>query len=526
MALQGRKALSAALIAAAALSSPSSVWAQEADRSAIIRMAVLTGTTTLDPHASSLSTQPVHTSAWDRLVRFDAKEQIRPQLATSWEWSGDGKTLTFRLVGNATFHDGSPVDARAVVASIERAKSHRISRVGSKFANVEKVVAVDPHTVQFVMASGGADLLGTLAMAAGSIINPACIEKDVDLTRAPAECTSSAMVFSDGVPNGTWSLRRARGEYWDPQAFRYAGVDFIRVQENEIVLNAMQAGDIDSGYIFGNGVSRAVSLVRQGVIRGVPFRLDSARSVGLFLNPRVAPFNDTRLRQAVQAAINATPMGEGLYEGYCHPVRQPIKPDSWAGNAALEKLDPFDPARAKALLKEAGVPEGFSFTVFYQNTGFFNVAGQAAQEMLRQVGINLRLNPVQAGTVPEMIDGTAQSVISTYGEVTHPSHLLDVLNNLGNRRLAVLSGSPIEAEVGQIAERALNPALSQQEQGSLWASVWQKIYDEALTVVFCQFDDIWPTTNRLRSSEFETYPANGPLWGTGYELRYLYAVKR
>ena len=493
--------------------------AQGVDETAILKLGVLTRTPSLDPHSSSLTTQPVHASAWDRLVRFDPTGQIAPLLATEWVWSVDGKSLTLTMVDDATFNDGTPVNAAAVVKSIERAKTDPNSRVASKFAQVASVVAESDTVVRFDLNSEGADLLWTLAQTPGSIINPTCIEKSVDLTTAPAECTSSAMVLAEGTPNGVWKLRHSPNSYWDDKAFKYGGIDFIPVGENEVVVNAMLAGDIDSAQLMGEGLARATSAISDGKLNGIAFTSSATRSLGLFLNPRVPPFDNADLRHAVQAAIDPVLLSQALFEGYCEPANQGVWTGSWAANKELESETRYDPEAVAKLLSAGGKPEGFEFSVFYQNTGSFNIAGQVMQAMLSQHGITMNLSPVQAGSVPAMVDGTAASVISAFGDPWHPANVFDLYTNLGTRRLAVVNGSDIEARVKELSHKAMDPMLSQEEQGKLWGQVWKAIYDDALTVPICQFREIWPTTTRLGNSEMEN--PEGPLWGPGFEVRYL-----
>ncbi|MFT4011809.1 MAG: ABC transporter substrate-binding protein [Paracoccus sp. (in: a-proteobacteria)] len=513
-------ALSCVIVAAALISGMSCrSEAQTIDEGAILKLGVLTRTSTLDPHASTLSTQPVHNSAWERLLRINTKGEVAPFLAREWAWSEDGSSLTLKLVEGASFNDGSPVTAAAVVASIERARTHKDSRVGSKFAEVESVVAEGDHIVRFNLSAGGADLLWTLADVAGSVINPACIEKDTDLTMAPAECTSSVMVLTEGTPNGIWKLRKSDRPYWDENAFRFAGIDFIPVGENEVVLNAMLTGDIDTAQLMGEGLARAETLINDGKLNGKPFTSEATRSLSLFLNPRVPPFDDSKLRHAVRAAIDPALLSQALFEGFCAPANQPLPAASWAANPQLEEVKSYDPEAVKRLLAEAGKPNGFEFTVFFQNTAAFNMAGQVIQAMLSDYGISMVLKPVQAGTVPEMIEGTASAVISTSSGTLSPFTLMDIYTNLGSRRAAVVKGSPIEGKVAALVDQANNPALSRKEQGAIWAEVWQAIYDEALTLTICQFREFWPTTLRLSSTEAGNQ--EGPIWAPGFEVRYL-----
>jgi len=127
----------------------------------------------LDPDQSrTFVGRIVYTSLCDKLVDITPGLEIIPQLATSWEWSEDGKVLTMKLREGVTFHDGEPFNAAAVVANIERSQTMPESRRKSEVKSIAATEAVDDYTVKFTLTAPDATLLAQLADRAGMMVAP------------------------------------------------------------------------------------------------------------------------------------------------------------------------------------------------------------------------------------------------------------------------------------------------------------------------------------------------------------------
>lgn len=134
----------------------------------------------LDPHeARTFVGRIVFQSLCEKLVDVDAQLKFVPRLATSWSFSDDGKTMTMKLRAGAKFHDGTAIDAAAIKANIERAKTLQTSRRKSELTSVERVDVVDPLTVAFRLKAPDAPLLAQLSDRAGMMLSPASFGQPV-----------------------------------------------------------------------------------------------------------------------------------------------------------------------------------------------------------------------------------------------------------------------------------------------------------------------------------------------------------
>ena len=165
----------------------------------------------LDPHeARTFVGRIVFNALCDKLIDTNEKLEIVPRLATSWTVSDEGKTVTFKLRDGVKFHDGTPFDAAAVKANIERAKTSQTSRRKSEVASVTSVEVVDPMTVAFKLKQADAPLLAQLTDRAGMMLSPASFDKPV----GPKPICSGPFKFVERVQNDRIVLERF-ADHWE-----------------------------------------------------------------------------------------------------------------------------------------------------------------------------------------------------------------------------------------------------------------------------------------------------------------------
>ncbi len=194
--------LKRSLIFAAALSLISTLAAAQTSE---LRIGLASDPDALDPTTSgTLAARQIFTSLCDRLVFLDADSKYQPQLAKSWAFSDDMKELVFKLRENATFHDGEPVDAAAVVYNMNRHLTLPGSNRRSEISEVTSVEAVDRYTVKFKMARPFVPVLAALADRASIMVSPKAAEQAVPPSRRIRSVPGPTSLSSESLSTASY----------------------------------------------------------------------------------------------------------------------------------------------------------------------------------------------------------------------------------------------------------------------------------------------------------------------------------
>ncbi len=319
-----------------------------------------TDANSLDP-AEATSFEAIKCADWsfDGLVRFEGNShKIVPALAESWEVSEDGLTWTFKLRKGVKFHDGTPFNADAVVFSFERQRDKSnpyynklFSRWTAKFGDIKLTEKVDDYTVNIHLTKPAPALLVNLAFYIGYIVSPTAVEKDKDGFRMNPVGTGY-FKFVKWV-NDDYIEYEANKDYWDgpPEVDRLI-VKII--PDNEVRLLALKKGEIHFAY----GIPYPHF---QEIEKSKDLKLYRTTTLGisyLAMNVEKEPFNNLKVRQAVNHAINKERLFKTVFYGYGEAAKQTIPPSWWGHNPNVPQME-YDPEKAKKLLAEAGYPDGF-----------------------------------------------------------------------------------------------------------------------------------------------------------------------
>ncbi|MFV0307366.1 MAG: ABC transporter substrate-binding protein [Desertimonas sp.] len=360
-----------------------------------------------DPHLNPNTYGLVQLSlVYDRLVHTAPDGTLIPGLAESWEYSDDGTTLTLSLRQGVTFQDGEVFDAEAVKANLDRAMTLEGSTVAPELVNVSEVVADDASTVTLRLAAPDATLPAVLSGLAGLMISPPAMD-DPALDQNPVG--AGMYRLAELTQGAGFTVERWDG-YWDPEAVQAASIEWSFVPDTNARVNALTTGQIDIAPIEPFDVDR----VEQA--DGIEVRLnDTLRFVYLGLDLSVEPFNDLRVRQAIAHAIDREALVAGVWLGFGTPSEQ-IWPEGYFPHVPeLDDRYPYDPERARELLAEAGLEDGFSFeSIVVPQPAAYQQLGEAIQAQLAAVGIDMSIRITEASQL-----GTAY-----YVEKVAPSAVL------------------------------------------------------------------------------------------------------
>jgi peptide/nickel transport system substrate-binding protein len=358
----------------------------------------------LDPHTvTSLNDFRILVNVYDGLVRFkDGTLEIEPALATSWDISDDGRTYTFHLREGVRFHDGSVFDAGAVQFNLERMldDDHPAHDTGPfplsfMLEMVKRVEVVDPLTVRLHLEEPFAPLLSNLAYPIGLMVSPAAVmERGKDYGRHPSG--TGPFRFAEWESRRRVMLERYP-EYWDGPA------ELRTVIFRPITDPVTRVAELLSG-----GVDLVVEATPDQVaeLRG-DREFTVHEQVGphlwyLILNTREKPFSDRRMRLAANYAIDKEALVEDLLQGTATVAAGPVpRAFGWAYDENLDPY-PYDPEKARALMKEAGYGDGADVVFFVAQGGSGMLdpvqMATAIQADLAEVGIRAEIESYEWNT--------------------------------------------------------------------------------------------------------------------------------
>ena len=472
---------------------PETTWVTEGvDREATIKMALTNILTGADPHARGSSPNAAYyLLMYDNLFRVDRNGVVSGQLVTEWELT-DGAWV-FTLRDDAVFHDGSPVDAAAVKANLERVKTMETSAYAAQLASVESVDVVDDYTVRLNMAPDtGATLPWVLGGFAGTIINPAFFDPETLKSSAPHGVGSGPYELVEWTPGDAATAYERAGEHWDPAAGQAARLE-IAATETIQAQNAVEAGQFDMATGSGNTAVEAVRHAEDNDDLQAN-QIDTYSSYGVWMQDRVDPAVREALGYAVdREALNAVFNGGNTMNNQLFPEGHRLYIEE------IDEITNYDPEKAQEIL--ADVPDDAkSFTLsFFPGTPYQEFA-QLFQAQAAAVGITVELVPLQFGGLFEAwLGGTvdALTIIST-----GPSTAFGAITEILMRGSSIWAAPDSAlADLGAQMTTADDPALSDDERDEIYKGILLDAAEEGWMLIFGQNTSAILATDQLVNVE-------------------------
>lgn len=410
--------LSTALVAAPAI-------AQDRDITFAFGAPILT----LDPGISAGSqAQTVRIQIMESLVQLNADTgAIEPLLAESWSVADDGVTWTFNLRPGVTFHDGSPLTAQDVKASFERLinPDSGLPR-GNDLRVITEINAIDDLTVELVTSAPFGPMLQTLAQDSVSILSAESLAAE-DANVAWNPIGTGPFRYDAHVAEQSVTLVR-NDDYWGDLA-EAETITFISVPEASTRLAMLETGEADIVVdVPGIEVPRLRDSDDIGLIEKPNTRL-----IHIGINMTKEPFDDVRVREALNLAVDREAIVAGVLGGLGIPANSVIA-ESVFGYAPQEGLD-YDPDRARELLAEAGYPDGFSTTLWTPQGRYYmdREVTVAVQAMLLEIGISANVEIIDWSSYLTMLrepEGQNQSQLYTLGWETGTNDIQYILDTI------------------------------------------------------------------------------------------------
>jgi peptide/nickel transport system substrate-binding protein len=338
---------------------------------------------TLNP-AAAIS-EILYGNVYEGLVQFGADGLVLPRLASSWEISADGLVYVFHLVADARFHDGTRFDSSVAKFSLDRiAGPGSVHPQRARYAAIRSVEAVDPLTLRVSLSRRSGGLLQSLAFGSAVMFSPRSVADN-----GAHPIGSGPFRFLRWRRGDSLTLER-NPDYRGKPAF-LDQVTFKFISDPTAAYAALMAGDVDAfaNYPAPESFAQFAADPRFKVLTG-----STEMETVLSLNERVAPLNNVLVRRAISHGLDRRAIIDGAMFGYGIPIGSHFPP----GNPAYLDLTgeyPHDIAKAKALLAEAGYPQGFSMTLKLPPPSYARRGGEIVAAQLAQIGILLRIENLE-----------------------------------------------------------------------------------------------------------------------------------
>ena len=464
-----------------------------------------------DPHRQT-SSPGAFALMYDTLVRWsvqpDGTLKAQPGLATEWQLANDA--AVFKLRQGVKFHDGSDWNAEVAKFNIERLMDER-SSARSFVASIATAEVVDPYTLKLNLKAPAGSLLSNLSQAADGrtfMISKAMAKKAGDKYGTSPETTAGTgpMKLVEWVQGSNHVVQRT-GSYWENGAdgqplpyfdtlnIRFIADDSVRMVElrsgNVDVINNVQAKDVQAAQ-----QDPAIDLVEN------PYQVSAYQFT---FSAKSEKFNNLKLRQAVQYAINRDAVAKVLGQGIGSAMNYFLVKGYLGYDESLPHYT-YDPARARQLLSEAGYPDGVEFTLSTINRSVDQQQAQILQQMLEQVGIRTNLEVLERIAWVNKMQ-TLDYDMSTYFTTMRP----DPDSILGGRFETGdgknYSGMS-DATLDQLLAKG-RASYQDAERAAAYKDVQQRIYETAWygTIWYRKYLDAFKKT--LKGHE----PTQEPDWG-------------
>jgi peptide/nickel transport system substrate-binding protein len=464
---------------------------------------------TFDPHSVwNLETIIATQQVYDRLLNVNAKLEVEPSLATSWRVV-DHLTWEFELRHGVRFHDGTPLTATDVAFSIDRARG-KDSEFSFLLESIARVDVVDADTVRIVTTKPNAMLPMQIRMIHIMSKDWAMQHGVLTAERSDAAQETYASRHANGSgpfrlvavePHRSYVLER-NPDWWGQKIWPH-NIDRIEWAFSNDYSSALQALlDGQTTFLTWPLPEQLEELKRTPGIRVVEG--NTLRSGFLVLNqhsPELEssnirgrnPFKDKRVRQAIYQAIDIERLIRDVFKGYAVPAGMPIAPGINGYASDLDHRLPYDPAKAKALLAEAGYPDGFSVRM---DTSWLPES-EAVAAMLGQVGIKVDIVLREASEMnrkigshdtdfhPRTVGAATLDSLETFKELYH-----------SGARNNVSAAGYSDPQIDELIDK-LDTAENTYARDALIEQIWRIVVEDIIYVPLYHVKWAWPMRAEL-----------------------------
>ena len=426
---------------------------------------------------------------------------VLPNLVTDYSVSDDGLSYTMTLRDDVYFQDGQYVKGRKMTAedvkySLERSKEESATdRVCRDFFDYVEVLSDTEFVIH--MTSPAGPFLNQLAEVGTAIVPREEVEGWGD--DFGSHIVGSGPFTLEEVVTDERVVLKKNPNYWG-EAPHVDGVEFRIVTDSNQAINAVQTGEVDIAmYLQGEAISRAKDA-------GLLLQIPGSGITYMRFNLQNGPTADPKVREALTKAVDVDAMVAGIYQyGEGTRAYQPLTAYSWAYDPANNELVPgYDPEGAKALLAEAGYPDGFDMTIYIASTSSREKMAQMLQYYWGQIGVNLEIvSSTMAEWSASVVDSWQSDVVNSYGVSWNsnpdPYGYLDKFFNTQTIHASSNAGGYSDEEVDAKLVEAFS-LTDQEERKAIYNEILQKVMGEYTGLYYAYECRNWAVSERVNDA--------------------------
>ncbi|MBB3311519.1 peptide/nickel transport system substrate-binding protein [Rhizobium sp. BK196] len=324
---------------------------------------------------------------FEGLVSVDETGKVQPQLAKSWEISPDGLIYTFKLQTGVKFHDGEVFDSAAAKFALDRARGKdSVNPQKRFFASIASIDTPDAETLVLHLSNPTGSLIYWLGWPASVMVGPKSADNDKTTPVGTGPFKFSTWAKGDHVE----LVKNA--EYWNKDgAAKLDKVTFRFINDPQAQAAALKSGDLDA---FPEFAAPELMSSFDGDARLATKIGNTELKVVAGMNNARKPFDDKRVRQALMMAIDRQTVIDGAWSGLGTTIGSHYTPND-PGYQDMTGVLPYNIEKAKALLTEAGYPNGFTFTIKSPQMAYAPRSAQVMQAMFAEIGVTMNIEPTE-----------------------------------------------------------------------------------------------------------------------------------
>jgi peptide/nickel transport system substrate-binding protein len=456
--------------------------------------------------ARTLVGRTVFNAICEKLYDVDSNLAIVPQLAAALpEFSSDGTTVTIKIRTGVKFADGTPLDAAAVKASLDRHMTLTGSARRTELAAVESVAVADPTTVTLKLKSAYAPLTAVLADRAGMILSPTAVQAAGDKFGTNPVCVGpfkfSMRVAQDRIevvkdPN----YYDAAKVHLDKVVYRIiadATTRFNNLRSGDVeVLDRVAATDVDA--LKSDPNLRLITSESLGY-QGITINLGNVAGVGKPPGALPAQYagpmaTDARVRRAFELSLDREAINTVVFRGQFSPTCSPISPASPLSSDAAQACPKRDLAAAKQLLADAGVTTPFKISMVIGSAPENRRLGEAIQAQVKEAGFDLELQPTEFSASLDQTDAGRYQMfqIGWSGRVDPDGNIANFVRSQGSQNISGYANPTVDGLIDQA-----RTTTDQGKRRDLYGQVITKLHEDAPLIYLYRVKNLTGVTSKV-----------------------------